>query len=265
LDVWEGWVSSTMEGVCSRPLVLLTCWPFRTKLECLQIFVFQRFQKCVWSSEMSLQRLKCDFGFVFKFGSTFAVLGISVRKWLFVRTSKSRSGLRALNGREFNVASIVLKGEIELFELESMETDCSVDLCFCRLHSSLENLRSEAWMWVWCYITCWYYVPWGRPYTFPGVQWMAWSTVSNNLNVHSHYLCVCCIWQLREMRRLKTIRNGSVDKSETSSRCSAFVAMQTKRYMYAWHGTVLCVVDGFNTIVPAHCSRVHVLTVGIVN
>ncbi|CAI6374174.1 unnamed protein product [Macrosiphum euphorbiae] len=54
---------------------------------------------------MSFQRLKCGVGMLSKLGSTFAVLGISLRKWLGVSSLKSNgSGLSALNGREFSVA-----------------------------------------------------------------------------------------------------------------------------------------------------------------
>jgi len=67
----------------------------------------QRFQKWAWRSLINLHHWKWDRGILAKFGSTCAVLDMSVRKWLAVKTLKSDgSELEAPRGRELRVASM---------------------------------------------------------------------------------------------------------------------------------------------------------------
>lgn len=180
-----------------------------------------------------------------KFGSTFAVLSISVRKLLGVSALKSNGlGLSALNDHEFSVTSILVKRVLSSSYLSRwipivLWINVFVDFtpAFQRPPKSIADggLKCQVILcamrkplhFFWCSVDC-----------------VNLSNVSNNLdaptNLVPQSLCICCIEPWHEIKRLKGIRNVSVDKSEASSRYSCLIVMQTKIHMYAWHGTECC-------------------------
>jgi len=102
----------------------------------------------------------------------------------------------------------------------------------------------------------WYYVSWDTlHFVWYSVDRVKLSTVRNKFAAPTKLvlqsLWICSIGPRREMNRQRAIRNVSVEKSEANFRCRAFVAMQTNRQMYAWHGIVWRVVDIFRIIGPA--------------